>query len=157
MWKCASQNGAVSRLPPASTTSFAGASRPGATSATLQPCTATDMFARPSGSVAFLMRRSSMRVMLAQEGMGGQVRNPCRARRKEPSHTPTHCHSKHLESLMMSRRDTLKGLGAFGAAFAGVRTLFGTTAAHAARTYEVTLSEADWKKRLNPQQFDVLR
>ena len=61
---------------------------------------------------------------------------------------------------MMTRRNTLLGLGAVTAAFAGVRTLFGGTSAQAAQpvhAYEVTHTEAEWKKLLTPQQFDVLR
>ncbi len=58
---------------------------------------------------------------------------------------------------MMSRRNTLVGLGAVGAAIAGVRSLFTSTPAYAARAYEVTYSEDEWKKRLSPQQFYVLR
>ena len=61
---------------------------------------------------------------------------------------------------MMSRRNTLMGLGAVSAAFAGLRGLFASSpaqAAQAARVYEVTHSEAEWKKLLTPSQFEVLR
>ena len=58
---------------------------------------------------------------------------------------------------MMSRRNTLVGLGALSGILAGARGLFGNTAAHAARAYEVTRSDADWKKSLTPAQYSVLR
>ncbi|MBC7603972.1 MAG: peptide-methionine (R)-S-oxide reductase MsrB [Ramlibacter sp.] len=61
---------------------------------------------------------------------------------------------------MMTRRYTLAGLGAATAAFFGVRTLLDGTPAQAAqpaRTYEVTHTDAEWKKLLTPEQFDVLR
>jgi peptide-methionine (R)-S-oxide reductase len=58
---------------------------------------------------------------------------------------------------MMSRRDTLMGLGAVAAAIAGIRTLFAPRAAQAASAYEVTHTEAEWQKLLAPRQFDVLR
>ena len=61
---------------------------------------------------------------------------------------------------MMSRRNTLMGLGAVGAALAGLRTLFFNEPAHAgtpARAYEVTHTDAEWKKLLTPQQYQVLR
>jgi peptide-methionine (R)-S-oxide reductase len=61
---------------------------------------------------------------------------------------------------MMTRRNTLLGLGALGAVAAGMRTLFGATPAEAAQpvhAYEVTHTEAEWKKLLSAQQFDVLR
>jgi peptide-methionine (R)-S-oxide reductase len=61
---------------------------------------------------------------------------------------------------MMSRRNTLMGLGALGAALAGMRGLFTSEPAHAAtvaRTYEVTHTDDEWKKLLTPQQYYVLR
>src|SRR3954465_4638616 len=58
---------------------------------------------------------------------------------------------------MMSRRNTLVGLGAVTALFAGVRSLLVSEPAYAARAYEVTHTEAEWKKLLTPGQFDVLR
>lgn len=58
---------------------------------------------------------------------------------------------------MMTRRNTLLGLGALTGTLAGLRGLFSSTPAHAARAYEVTYSEAEWKKRLNPEQFNILR
>lgn len=58
---------------------------------------------------------------------------------------------------MMTRRNTLLGLGALTGTLAGLRGLFSSTPAHAARSYEVTYSEAEWKKRLNPEQFNILR
>ena len=55
---------------------------------------------------------------------------------------------------MMSRRLTLLGLGG---ALAGMRGLFAPAPAYAARAYEVTHSDAEWKKLLSPEQYDVLR
>jgi peptide-methionine (R)-S-oxide reductase len=52
---------------------------------------------------------------------------------------------------MMNRRNTLLGLGATEAAWYGLP-------AHAAkRAYEVTHTEAEWKKLLTPEQYSVLR
>jgi peptide-methionine (R)-S-oxide reductase len=61
---------------------------------------------------------------------------------------------------MMSRRKALMGLATASAALAGLRSLFFTEPAHAteaARAYEVIHTEAEWKKLLTPQQFQVLR
>ena len=63
----------------------------------------------------------------------------------------------------MSRRNTLLGIGAVSAAFAGLWSLFTgmpAQAAHAAqpiRTYKVTRTEAEWQKLLKTEQFQVLR
>ena len=58
---------------------------------------------------------------------------------------------------MMTRR-TL-GLGAVGAVVAGLGArLFGSTSeAKDARVYPVSHSEAEWKQRLTPEQYRVLR
>ena len=61
---------------------------------------------------------------------------------------------------MMSRRTTLTGLGAAAAAFAGLRGLFTSQSVHAAqpaRAYEVGHTDAEWRKLLTTQQYDVLR
>ncbi|MEO5607140.1 MAG: peptide-methionine (R)-S-oxide reductase MsrB [Polaromonas sp.] len=58
---------------------------------------------------------------------------------------------------MMSRRNTLLRLGALSGILAGARGLFGSSAAHAARAYEVTRSDAEWQKILTPVQYRVLR
>ena len=58
---------------------------------------------------------------------------------------------------MMSRRNSLLGLGAIAGAVAGLRGLFTSEQAHAARAYEVTHSDAEWKRLLTSEQFDVLR
>ena len=59
---------------------------------------------------------------------------------------------------MSNRRNTLLGLGALTGLVAGVRGLFEGGSAHAAtRTYQVTHTEAEWKKLLTPDQFYVLR
>lgn len=61
---------------------------------------------------------------------------------------------------MMSRRNTLMGLGAVGAALTGLRGLFysgPTRAAQPPKAYEVTHTDAEWKKLLTPQQYKVLR
>ncbi len=57
----------------------------------------------------------------------------------------------------MIRRNILQGLGAVTASIAGVRGLFTSTAAHAAKTYEVTRTDAEWKTALQPDQYRVLR
>ncbi len=50
-------------------------------------------------------------------------------------------------------------VGASGISLIGGFALFGTNGSSHARTgrFEVQLSEAEWKKRLTPQQFAVLR
>ena len=58
---------------------------------------------------------------------------------------------------MMSRRTTLLRLGALSGILAGMRGLFGSSPAHAARAYEVTHSDAEWQKLLTPEQYRVLR
>ena len=58
---------------------------------------------------------------------------------------------------MNNRRNTLLGIGGAAAILAGVRGLFASAPAHAARAYEVTHTDAEWQKLLNPGQFDVLR
>ena len=61
---------------------------------------------------------------------------------------------------MMTRRNTLFGLGAVTAALAGLRGLFtsqNAQAAQPAHAYPVTHAEVEWKKRLKPEQFRVLR
>jgi peptide-methionine (R)-S-oxide reductase len=59
--------------------------------------------------------------------------------------------------MMTTRRNTLMGIGALAAAAAGLRGLFAGEPAHAARVYEVTHTEEEWKKLLTPEQFRVLR
>ncbi len=58
---------------------------------------------------------------------------------------------------MVTRRFLLSG-GAAGLAVAAVGVRFlGAPAAHAAQTYDVVHTDAEWRKILNPEQFDVLR
>ena len=58
---------------------------------------------------------------------------------------------------MMSRRITLLRLGALSGILAGMRGLFGSSQAHAAQVYEVSRTEGEWQKLLNPDQYRVLR
>ena len=58
---------------------------------------------------------------------------------------------------MMSRRNTLLGLGVFSAALAGARGLLAGAPAHAARSFELTRSDAQWQSQLTPAQYRVLR
>ena len=58
---------------------------------------------------------------------------------------------------MNTRRNTLLGLGAVAALLATMRGLFTSTPAHAARSYEVTHSDDEWKKQLSKEQYRVLR
>jgi peptide-methionine (R)-S-oxide reductase len=60
---------------------------------------------------------------------------------------------------MENRRKTLLGVSGF---LAGLRTLFTSNPAQAAtakpgRTFEVSYSDAEWKQRLSPDQYYVLR
>ena len=61
-----------------------------------------------------------------------------------------------MEKIMMDRRTLL---GAAGASLIGGTALFSSVRAPAAKAgnFEIKLSEAEWKKRLSPQQFAVLR
>lgn len=61
---------------------------------------------------------------------------------------------------MGNRRDTLLGLGVATGLIAGIRGLFHSQPAQAAqprRVYEVTRTEAEWRKLLSSEQFHVLR
>ena len=58
---------------------------------------------------------------------------------------------------MMTRRNTLFSLAALSAAMVGLRELFATSPAQAARAYEVTRTDAEWQKLLQPDQYRVLR
>jgi peptide-methionine (R)-S-oxide reductase len=61
---------------------------------------------------------------------------------------------------MGTRRNALLGMGALAGLFAGLRGLFASSPAQAAapaRSYEVTHSEAEWRKLLTSDQFYVLR
>ena len=60
---------------------------------------------------------------------------------------------------MINRRNTLLGLGALSALAAGIRGFFGTLpeAQAATRAYEVTHTDAEWRKLLSSEQYRVLR
>jgi len=62
---------------------------------------------------------------------------------------------------MSNRRNALLGLGLFTSLAAGVRGLFTPTPAQAApapaRTYEVMHTDAEWRKLLTNEQYQVLR
>ena len=60
--------------------------------------------------------------------------------------------------MITTRRNALRAVGLLGSLLVGARGLTGTIPAHAGtRSYEVTHSEAEWKKLLTPAQFNVLR
>jgi len=58
---------------------------------------------------------------------------------------------------MMSRRNTLLGLGALTGVLAGARGLLSSTPAYAAQAFEVTHTNAEWQKLLTPDQYHILR
>ena len=61
---------------------------------------------------------------------------------------------------MMTRRNTLFSLSALPAAVAavaGLRGLFASAPALAAKTWEVMHADAEWQKLLTPSQYSVLR
>jgi peptide-methionine (R)-S-oxide reductase len=65
---------------------------------------------------------------------------------------------KNEETTMMTRRTMT--LGIFGSALAGLglSRLFGAPSeAKGLNTYEVSYSEEDWKRRLTPEQYRILR
>ena len=61
---------------------------------------------------------------------------------------------------MPTRRNALLGMGVLTGVFAGLRGLFAGAPAQAAtpaHAYEVTRTEAEWRKLLSSQEFYVLR
>ena len=56
-----------------------------------------------------------------------------------------------------TRRNTLLGLGALAALWAAVRGWWSPAPAHAARNYEVSHSDDEWRKKLTREQYRVLR
>jgi peptide-methionine (R)-S-oxide reductase len=58
---------------------------------------------------------------------------------------------------MMNRRNILLGLGAVTGALAGARSLLAGSPAPAAQIWEVTHTDAQWKKLLTPDQYHILR
>ncbi|HEX9720529.1 MAG TPA: peptide-methionine (R)-S-oxide reductase MsrB [Ramlibacter sp.] len=61
---------------------------------------------------------------------------------------------------MSNRRNTLLGLGILSGLAAGVRGLFASGPAEAAqptRSYELTRTDAEWRKLLSNEQYQVLR
>jgi peptide-methionine (R)-S-oxide reductase len=58
---------------------------------------------------------------------------------------------------MLTRRFALQTLAAGAALVAGARLLSGRGAAAKAGNFEVTHSDAEWRKLLSPAQYDVLR
>jgi peptide-methionine (R)-S-oxide reductase len=57
----------------------------------------------------------------------------------------------------MNRRRAIFRLAGFAATVAAARGLLFGSVAQAAATFEVTRTEAEWRKLLTPEQFDVLR
>ena len=58
---------------------------------------------------------------------------------------------------MTSRRDALLGLGTLTGIFALARSLLANTPASAAQAWEVTHTDAEWRKLLTPAQYHILR
>lgn len=58
---------------------------------------------------------------------------------------------------MINRRKALLAYAAVAGGLVAVRTLFSGAPAQAADVYEVTRTEAEWRKLLSPEQFYVLR
>ena len=58
---------------------------------------------------------------------------------------------------MMTRRNTIFSFAALSAALGSVRELYAASPAQAARAYEVTHTDAEWQKLLQPDQYRVLR
>lgn len=59
--------------------------------------------------------------------------------------------------MMSKQRRNLLGFAAVGASMAAARRLFFGSAAHAAESYEVTHTDAEWRRLLTPAQYRVLR
>ncbi len=58
---------------------------------------------------------------------------------------------------MTTRRHTLISLGALPALLVGARGLLASTPAQAAQAFEVTHTDAQWRKLLRPDQYRILR
>ena len=58
---------------------------------------------------------------------------------------------------MTNRRDALLGLGTLTGIFALARSLLANTPASAAQAWEVTHTDAEWRKLLTPAQYHILR
>ena len=58
---------------------------------------------------------------------------------------------------MMTKRNTLFSFAALSAALGSARELFAASPAQAVRAYEVTHTDAEWQKLLQPDQYRVLR
>jgi len=58
---------------------------------------------------------------------------------------------------MMTKRNTLFSFAALSAALGSARELFAAPPAQAVRAYEVTHTDAEWQKLLQPDQYRVLR
>jgi peptide-methionine (R)-S-oxide reductase len=60
-----------------------------------------------------------------------------------------------METIMIDRRILLASAASF-AAFAAFRWLRGSPA-QAAEKFEIEKTDAEWKKQLTPQQYEILR
>ena len=58
---------------------------------------------------------------------------------------------------MTNRRRALLTYASVAAGLGALRALFSGTAAHAAETFEITRTDAEWRKLLSADQFNVLR
>jgi peptide-methionine (R)-S-oxide reductase len=63
---------------------------------------------------------------------------------------------RSIPAMMMTRRDFL-GTTAIGLIALAAATKWGLAPGLAADSFEVSYSEDEWRKRLTPQQFEVLR
>lgn len=57
---------------------------------------------------------------------------------------------------MLERRQVLSGLAVIGGVF-GLRALLGSSAGWAAQTFEITRTDAEWRKQLTLKQYAILR
>src|SRR3978361_769449 len=60
-----------------------------------------------------------------------------------------------METIMIDRRILLASAASF-AAFASLRRMRGSPA-QAAEKFEIEKTDAEWKKQLTPQQYEILR
>jgi peptide-methionine (R)-S-oxide reductase len=87
------------------------------------------------------------------------LQQACKVAVRTPTNAQGHNEAERKHA-MSNRRNALLGIGMLSAIAAGVRGLLASAPAQAARPphpYEVTHTEAEWRRLLTPAQYEVLR